>query len=214
MMKVIAINGSPRKNWNTDTLLKKALEGAASVGAETEMVYLYDLNFKGCISCMACKFKGGKSVGRCAIKDDLKPVLDAVHEADVVILGSPIYWHDVTGELRSFIERFLFQYLNYDDHNKPLSSPKKTAMLYTMNMPEAFHEEYKYTRIFHKYEELLKDTFTHSTTLYSSQTLQVKDYSRYHMEGFNGNELKLRHEQVFPQDCQKAFELGVTLVRS
>ncbi len=47
----------PRKGWNTDMLLKKALEDAASAGAETEMVYLYDLKFKGCISCLGCKLQ-------------------------------------------------------------------------------------------------------------------------------------------------------------
>lgn len=212
-MNVIAINGSPRKKWNTDTLLKKALEGAASVGAETDMVYLYDLNYKGCIACMACKLKNGKSVGRCAVKDDLAPVLDAIHAADVIIMGSPIYWHDVTGEFRSFIERLLFQYNNYDDHSKPLSPPKKTAMLYTMNMPERLHEEYNYKRIFHQYENLLTHTFKHSTTLYSSETLMVKDYSRYHMAGFDENKLKLRHEQIFAQDCQRAFDLGAALAK-
>lgn len=60
-MKVIAINGSTRKQWNTGTLLNKALEGAASFGAETEIINLYDLNFKGCTSCFACKIKNGKS---------------------------------------------------------------------------------------------------------------------------------------------------------
>lgn len=57
MVKVLAINGSPRKNWNTDTLLQKALAGAKSVGAQTDAVHLYDLNFKGCTSCFACKRK-------------------------------------------------------------------------------------------------------------------------------------------------------------
>ena len=56
-MKAIAINGSPRRNWNTDTLLKKALKGADSVGAETELIHLYNLNFKGCNSCFFCKIK-------------------------------------------------------------------------------------------------------------------------------------------------------------
>jgi len=56
-MLAIAMNGSPRKKWNTATLLEKALEGAASQGAETELVHLYDLNYKGCISCFACKLK-------------------------------------------------------------------------------------------------------------------------------------------------------------
>ena len=52
-MHVLAINGSPRKNWYTATLLEQALAGAAETGAETELVHLYDLNFKGCTSCFA-----------------------------------------------------------------------------------------------------------------------------------------------------------------
>lgn len=70
-MKVIAINGSPRKNWNTATLLEKALDGAKSVGADVEMIHLYDLSFKGCTSCFACKRKGSQLNGKCAMKDDL-----------------------------------------------------------------------------------------------------------------------------------------------
>ena len=81
-MKVTAINGSPRKSWNTATLLKKALKGAASQGAETELIHLYDLTFTGCTSCFACKTKGGKSYGRCAVKDGLAPVLKKVGAAD------------------------------------------------------------------------------------------------------------------------------------
>ena len=90
-MYVIAINGSPRKNGNTATLLNKALEGASSQGATTELINLYDLNFKGCVSCFACKLKGGKSYGKCDYKDDLTPVLEKVESADAVLLGSPIY---------------------------------------------------------------------------------------------------------------------------
>ena len=56
-MKLIAINGSPRKNQNTDTLLKEVIDGASSQGVECEMIYLYNLDFKGCKGCMACKLK-------------------------------------------------------------------------------------------------------------------------------------------------------------
>jgi multimeric flavodoxin WrbA len=84
-MKVMAVNGSPRKAWNTATLLKKALKGAASQGAETELVHLYDLNFKGCISYFACKTRGGKSYGRCAVKDDLKPLFKKIEAADALM---------------------------------------------------------------------------------------------------------------------------------
>jgi multimeric flavodoxin WrbA len=65
-MKVLALNGSPRKNWNTSIVLNHALEGAAFKGAETELINLYDYNYQGCISCFACKLKGGKSYGKCA----------------------------------------------------------------------------------------------------------------------------------------------------
>lgn len=62
-MVVIGVNGSPRKQWNTATLVSKALEGAAAQGAETELVHLYDLDFKGCKSCLACKTRGGRVTG-------------------------------------------------------------------------------------------------------------------------------------------------------
>ena len=127
-MKVLAINGSPRKNWNTYMLLKKVLEGASSAGAETEMVYLYDLKYRGCVSCLACKLQKEPRPCRCVLRDDLTDVLAKAHEADAIVLGSPIYFSEVTGEMRSFVERFLFQYLNYDDFTKPLSPRKKTAL--------------------------------------------------------------------------------------
>ncbi len=76
-MKVIAFNGSPRKEWNTATLLQHALQGAAAQGAETELIHLYDLTYTGCTSCFACKRKGGKSYARCAVQDGLTQPLPA-----------------------------------------------------------------------------------------------------------------------------------------
>ena len=187
-MKVIAINGSPRKNWNTDTLLKKVLEGAESAGAETEMVYLYDLKFCGCKSCMACKLKKEPRPNRCVLRDELTPVLDKVHEADAVVLGSPIYFSEVTGEMRSFVERFLFQYLNYDDHTKPLSPAKKTALVFTMNCPETMFDQVGYRELFQRYENWMKLYFGHCETLLSADTMQVKDYSRFHWTMFDPEE--------------------------
>ena len=210
-MKVIAINGSPRKAWNTDTLLKKALDGAASVGAETEMVYLYDLKFRGCVSCLACKLQKEPRPNRCILRDDLTAVLDRVHEADAVILGSPIYFSEVTGEMRSFFERFLFQYLNYDDSTKPLSPGKKTAWVFTMNISEPKLDDFGYRVLFQRYGDWMKHYFGHCEMLLATDTLQAKDYSRYHLGMFDAEAKQLRHEKVFPQDCQKACELGVRL---
>lgn len=81
MKKIIAINGSPRTKWNTAALLQNALDGSASAGAEVEMIDLYKLDFKGCISCFGCKRKGAK-VETCIVKDALQPVLQRLREAD------------------------------------------------------------------------------------------------------------------------------------
>lgn len=210
-MNVIAINGSPRKNWNTDILLKNVLDGAASAGAETEMVYLYDLKFCGCKSCMACKLKKEPRPNRCILRDELTPVLNKIHKADAVVLGSPIYFSEVTGEMRSFFERFLFQYLNYDDYTKPLSPAKKTAWIFTMNCPDTMFDQVGYRELFQRYENWMKLYFGHCETLLAADTMQVTDYSRYHLGMFNGDAKRLRHETVFPEDCRKACELGVKL---
>ena len=101
-MKIIAINGSPRKKWNTAKLLKKALEGASLQGAKTELINLYDLNYKGCISCFACKEKGGKGYGRCVVRDDLKPIFKKIETIDALIFGSPIYLGNITGRCNHF----------------------------------------------------------------------------------------------------------------
>jgi len=68
VMEVIAINGSPRKKWNTAMMLEKALEGAASKGAQTSLFHLYDLNYRGCISCFGCKKRNGASYGKCDVQ--------------------------------------------------------------------------------------------------------------------------------------------------
>lgn len=209
-MKVIAINGSPRKEWNTASMLKKVLEGAAAQGAETELVNLYDLDFKGCISCFGCKIIGGKSYGKCAMRDDLTPVLERVEQADALVLGSPIYFGSVTGELRSFIERLLFQYLRYTkDHRTTVPHPIKTAWVYTTNCPEQFYENVGYDRYFKENEQLMRFLGGAAETIYAAETLQFQDYSKVDSGMFDVPARQKRHEEVFPQDLQKAYELGV-----
>lgn len=140
-MNVIAINGSPRKKWNTATLLENTLEGAKSQGAETELVHLYDPDCKGCTSCFACKFKDGKSYGKCAMKDGLSPVLEKIRTSDALILGSPIYFGIVTGEMGSFIERLFFPNLMYSNPPHSLAPKLRTAFVSTMNVSEQMMKE-------------------------------------------------------------------------
>ena len=156
-MKAIAINGSPRKNWNTATLLKKALDGAASAGAEIELVHLYDLEFKGCCSCFSCKRKVGKVAECCVMKDDMTEVLRRIMSSDILLLGSPIYLGNITGEMKSFIERLIFANLSYDSAERTnFTGVIQTGFVYTMGLPHEMLESFGYQYIFENNKSYLQ----------------------------------------------------------
>ena len=211
-MKVLAFNGSPRKKWNTSTLLENALEGAASQGAETELIHLYDLNYKGCISCFACKTIGGKSYGKCAVKDDLAPIFKKIEVANAIILGSPIYYGTVSGEMKSFMERLLYPYMTYLDPPQ-LLFPKKinTGFIYTMNATE--EQMKKFGHHIRLNEIILKMIFGASESLFSCDTYQFKDYSKVVADRFDADKKAQRRKEVFPKDCEKAFEMGARFAK-
>jgi len=212
-MKVIAINGSPRKNKNTAKLLEKALEGAASKGAEIEIIHLYDLSFKGCISCFACKSKNCAAPGVCLYNDSLTAALKKCLEADVIILGSPIYFWDVTGEMRSFLERLMFPVLTYTEGFKGLLKRKiPIGCIYTMNVSEEFLNDAGYSKIFDHNHAGLERLFGHCEYINAYNTVQFDDYSKVHCEVFDESTKKKWQEAEFPNDEQRAFELGVRLL--
>ncbi len=102
-MKIIAVNGSPRKNGNTETVLTAFLNGARDAGAEIESVRLEDLTFRNCRGCNTCHKKGV-----CVITDELTPLFAKILQADVLVLASPIYSMTVTAEMKAFIDRGQF----------------------------------------------------------------------------------------------------------
>lgn len=213
-MKIFAINGSPRKNWNTATLLNKALEGAASLGAETELIHLYDLNYKGCTSCFACKIKGGKSYGECAAEDELTPILNRIEEADGMILGSPVYFGTASAEMRAFMERLLYPYVTYDAESPVLRKKRMpTGFIYTMGATEDQMKLLGYEQHFKSDEMFLNHIFGASEILTVTDTCQFEDYTRYAANLFNADEKARRRKEVFPEDCRKAFEMGFRIAR-
>jgi len=211
-MKVLAFNGSPRKTWNTATLLKKALEGAASQGAETEFIQLNELNMKGCQSCFSCKKRGGKSYGKCALKDDMTPLYGKIEQADAFFVGSPIYFGAITSELKMFMDR-LFPYSNFGDYSSNFPKKISTGLIYTMGA----HGEG--ARQFDGYFQFLQMAFSwlfgSAETVVSTDTLHVKDYSKIVADVWEAAlDRKLKHHQeVFPLDCEKAFEMGARFAR-
>ncbi len=210
-MNVIAVNGGPRKKWNTTTLLQKALDGAALVGAQTEMIHLYDLKYKGCTSCFACKRKGG-ILGRCAMQDDLTDVLDKIIHCDVLLLGTPIYFSNITGEMLSFLERLLFSTMTYNTgHRTTFQGKLSSGFIYTMNVPKDAMEKLGYNVLFNHYKSLLERLGGPSEILTSNDTYQFNDYSKYEASMFNEEHKARVKAEQFPIDCQMAFDLGARL---
>lgn len=102
-MKVVAINGSPRKNGNTTIIIRKVFEELEKEGIETELIHLGGNPVRGCMACGAC---GRNKDKQCIIKDDMiNECIEKMSKADGIILGSPVYFTDVTTEMKALIDR-------------------------------------------------------------------------------------------------------------
>lgn len=216
-MRVLAFNGSPRKGCNTEKLLQKALEGARSVGAETELIQLYDQEFKGCVSCLACKRKNSTTNGLCAYRDALTPILKKAQQADALIVGSPVYYDYPTAQTRAFLERLMFPLDPYmvDENGKRIRYLNKmvpTAIVYTMNCPEWLMEQIHYPTILGANEKAMDRLFGYCETLNSCDTFQYTDYAKYDCNLFDADKKAIQRDTQFPIDLENAFELGKRLV--
>ena len=104
-MKILGIVGSPRNNGNTEVLVKEALDSARSLGAETEMIKVSDINVTPCDGCETCSI-----TDECKIEDDMQGIYTKLLQADGIILGSPVYWLGVTAQAKIIIDRtFVFR---------------------------------------------------------------------------------------------------------
>ena len=208
-MKAIILNASPRKNWNTAQLLKAAQSGAEEAGAETEYIDLYDLNFTGCRSCLLCKRKDGERC-KCFWKDDLSPLLNRVFAADVLLIGSPIYLGDTTSQFHAFVERMHFCTLSYDDYRNYFTGRVNAGVIFTMNAPQIYYQTH-YKRKLAEQADAFHSLNGEVQVLASCDTLQVKDYSKFSMAGFDEAHKKAHHDKQFPLDLEKARRMGKEL---
>ena len=208
-MKTIIINASPRKKWNTAEIMQSAQKGAESVGAETEYINLYDIDFKGCRSCLACKLKGNEKC-KCYWRDNLSPIIEKILAADTLLIGTPIYFGEPTSEFRALVERLIFCVLSYDDGSSYYTGKVNVWLFYTMNAPRQF------------FEDSMKDNLAKTEFLFNflngevvsypvCDTIQVSDYSKFNMAGFSQEAKEKQWILQFPNDLEKAFEIGAEL---
>ena len=146
-MKIVCVKGSPRLKGNSATIADYFLKIAQGKGGEIQTFALNKLKYSGCQACMICKTKQDK----CAVNDELTEVLDAIREADILVIATPIYFSEVTGQVKTFIDRtFSYAVPDYMTNPKPsrLMPGKKLVFIITYENAD----EKSYSDVFPRYE--------------------------------------------------------------
>lgn len=166
-MKIIILNGSPRVNGNTSKLIDSFKKGALLSGHE---IYEFSVSRYHVAGCIGCEYCHNVVEGECVQKDSMQDIYPKLQEAEMIILGSPIYYYGLSGQLQSMISRIY-----------AIGIPKnlkKAALFLSAGDPDAFEGAiYAYKRSFIEYMKLEdKGTFTVSTKLENLEDTLKKVY--------------------------------------
>ena len=207
MKKIIIIDGGPRKTMNTASMLQKFAEGVTSAAKDIEVktIRLYDMQYKGCVSCMACKLKD-KVSHVCKFKDALTPILEDIAQADGLVMGSPIYFSEVTGQLRAFLERLIFPWLSYNDYS--LTAPKQIPVVLTYTMNANTEQAKMIYQSMAVIEGCIYKAMGNLEHVDAYNTYQVKNYDRYEIASFPEPMKRKYREENWEKDLQRAFDAG------
>ncbi len=210
MQKVYAINGSPRRNKNTASMLDSFLKGVeTNEGFTTERIDLFDYNIRGCTSCFGCKKRDPATYGKCVLKDDVGNILDKVLDADGIVFGSPVYFGNVTGQMLCFLERLLYPLMSYEENFKILSTSRiPTAFIYTMSATEEESTKFGYDNLWKIMENHIGTVFSEPERICAYYTYQFDNYSTYHSEVFDESDRAKYRDLKFPDELREAYEAG------
>ena len=187
-MRILAICGSPRKGGNTDTLIDKALEGAEGSGADTEKIYLEDLDIA---PCSAEEYDSVNDEGFSVVNDDIHIIFSKIREADGLILGSPIFFGSLSAQVKTMIDRFQCVWLS-----KVLLKKE----LYTIKKPGAFicAEATQREDFFENARSIVRHFFA---------TISIDYKEELFCPGVDSKDSVLKK----PECLEKAYELGKKL---
>lgn len=137
-MKILAINGSPRPNGNTASLMKLVIEAAKKQGSDVNVMWcnLNDMTYSGCQSCLACKAPNEKS---CVRKDSLAFVLDVMQASEAWVIGTPVYMGSVSGQLKQLFDR-MYGFIGPNRKNR-IPIGKKVVVAMTQGAGEQYHQD-------------------------------------------------------------------------
>ncbi len=159
MSKVVIFKGSPRKNGYTSRLLEQVAKGVKSKGAEVIEFDLNDPGIRGCQGCYYCRTHDG-----CAVNDYLQPMYKAIDEADAIVFGSPIYYYQITGQARVWLDR---TFPMVGENFAPRHSGKKAITIFAQGNPnpQIAEEGIKFvTNIFETYGWKIEDSIHYCGT--------------------------------------------------
>ena len=125
MSKIVAVISSPRKGANSETIVNAMVAAAKGKGHDVKVFNVAELkDRRGCIACMGCK-----KAGRCVLKDEITPIIDAIRDADGVILSTAVYFGQPTGQYRLLEDRF-FSFID-GSFTPNIAAGKKLAVVVT-----------------------------------------------------------------------------------
>ncbi len=170
---ILVINGTPREGRNTDTIIDKLIEGAESVDKNIQYFKLRDLIIHNCIGCCTCKRES-----RCHFQDDMTQIRQFIEKSDLMIFASPIYWCEITGLLKTFMDRLYFY---HHPENSDLIAEKKAIIITTMGEKENIEYESQllvefYRRAFKSLKVEILDMLFFSDLMEKEDVLKKPEY--------------------------------------
>ena len=170
-MKILGIDGSPRENGNTETLVKAILQGAEANGAETRHYKVAGMNISPCLGCMDCR-----ESGICIHEDDMTPLYDEIQSSDAMVIGSPVYMWQVSAQTKTFLDRLVL--FVKPDFSTRLNGPKGLVLAFTQGNPDvhAFKTYFDYLEnLFSFLHYDVKGTIVAAGTKQENDILQKAD---------------------------------------
>ncbi len=215
-MNILAVNGGPRRHWNTELVLEQALAGAeAESGATGEIAQLYPMRYTGCIGCYGCKRKGHPDA-LCQIKDALTPLLEKAQEADVLLLATPVYFFTESAGSRAFIERLLYPWsaFNPDGYGTRRPKPMAAGLIYTLAGTEESVAAHGHRHFADSTRQFYSLHFPRYECLLVYETLHTNDYGKLELNVFDPVARQRSRNERFPKDCDRARAMGAALARA
>ncbi len=150
-MKIAHIAGSPRKKGNSIQIAERILETVGKKkGAKISQYHLNSMDYKGCQGCYACK----STTDKCVLKDDLTDFLDNCYDTDVLVVSSPVYFGEISGQLKTAFDRFYsFAKPDYLTNPSPCRLPRGKKLVYIQTQGA---DKDQYRGLYEKYVELFK----------------------------------------------------------